>query len=220
MATPGSPSRRVYVSVRAGTEKVLLALSDSHAAEGWGTPRNEFMIRLPHLQENNYRAIVIDLEDLEPYMGSIHVVNGFRIRSGVRVSHLCVFDDPPRWIAKASSLRPTDAPVIAIEEPSSNTLVDREYVIKGTVTLRAQVVKSDDLQLFVLSPDNFWYPQGPLTIANGRWRVRAYFGSEAHGAGAEFTIGVVTTDGTPAKEKLRELPAALGRSIVRVTRRG
>ena len=84
-------------------------------------------------------------------MGSIHVVNGFRIRSGVRVSHLCVFDDPPRWIAKASSLRPTDAPVIAIEEPSSNTLVDREYVIKGTVTLRAQVVKSDDLQLFVLS---------------------------------------------------------------------
>jgi hypothetical protein len=218
MAIPNSQSRRVYVSVRAETEKVLLALSDSHAAEGWGQPGNEFMIRLPHLPENNYRAIVVDLEKLKPYMGNILHVNGFRIRAGVRVSHLCVFDDRPRWLTGADCIFPTDAPFITIEQPLANAVVDREHVVEGTISIRSQAVKSKDLQVFVHSPDDFWYPQGPLTIVNGRWQVKAHFGNEMHGAGSEFSIGVVTTAGMPAKERLRDLPAALGRSIVRVTR--
>lgn len=70
----------------------------------------------------------------------------------------------------------------------------------------------------MLSPDNFWYPQGHLTMVDGRWRVKAYVGSETSGAGSEFTIGAITSGGNPAKEKLRELPPVAARATVRVTR--
>jgi hypothetical protein len=219
MPMPDSASRRLYISLRAETEKFLLALSDSHLAEGWGAPHNEFMIRLPHLDENRHRAVVIDLEELTPYMGNVLAVNGFRIRPGVRVSHLCVCDELPPWLKGAYTLHPTDAPLITIEQPTANAVVERAQFVEGRIRLRKQVVKENDLQVFVLAPDNFWYPQGPLTIANGRWKVQAYFGTKTLGAGSEFTIGVITTNGAPATEMLRELPPASGRSVIRVTRR-
>ena len=218
MAIPSSPSRYVYVSIRTDSGKVLLALSDSHTDEGWGEPRNEFMIRLPHFGDSGYKAVLLDLERLKPYVGSIRSVNGFRIRPGVKVSHFCVFDERPIWLTEAESLFPIDAP-LAISEPSDDGIVNREHVVEGTVSLGNPMTKHDDLQAFVLSPDSFWYPQGPLTIANGRWRVKAYFGDENDGAGCEFSVAVITTGGRPAKERLAELPPALARSIIRVTRR-
>ena len=218
MKVSNSASTRLYISVRDETEKVLLALSDSYVAEGWGVPHNEFMIRLPHLEEKRYRAVVVDLEELKPYMGNVLSVNGFRIRPGIRVSHLCVYDEIPLWLAGAHALNPTDAPLIVIERPTANAIVEREHVVEGTIRLRKSTVEATDVQVFVLSPDNFWYPQGPLKIANGRWQVKAFFGNVAQGAGSEYAIGAITTDGRPAKGRLSELPAASGRSIVRVTR--
>jgi len=218
MPVSNSASTRLYISVRAETEKVLLALSDSHVAEGWGVPRNEFMIRLPHLDEDRYRAVVVDFEELKPYMGDILAVNGFRIRPGVRVSHLCVYDEIPLWLAGAHALNPTDAPLIVIERPAANAIVEREHIVEGTIRIQKSTVEASDVQVFVLSPDNFWYPQGPLKVANGRWQVKAFFGNAMQGAGSEFAIGAITTDGKPATERLPELPAASARSIVRVTR--
>jgi len=55
-------------------------------------------------------------------------------------------------------------------------------------------------------------------MVDGRWRVKAYVGSETSGAGSEFTIGAITSGGNPAKEKLRELPPVAARATVRVTR--
>ena len=85
--------------------------------------------------------------------------------------------------------------------------------------MKKLIVKSTDLQVFVLSPDRFWYPQGPLAIDNGRWQVEAIFGSQDSGDGSEFAIAALSTDGTPRKEKVRDLPAASGRSTVRVIRK-
>jgi len=78
-------SEASILSLRTETDRALLALSDSHPTEGWGTPQNEFMVRLPHLEEDRYESVVIDLDELKPYMGKIVSVNGFRIRPSVKV---------------------------------------------------------------------------------------------------------------------------------------
>ena len=176
------------------------------------------MIRLPHLEEDRYQSIVLDLDRLKPYIGKIDAVTGILVRPGVKVSHMCVCDAVPNWLQQSQELYPTGAPQITIEYPSHDGVVEREHAVEGTVNFGNSVAKANDLQVFVLAPDDTWYPQGHLTVTNGRWKVKAYFGDENSGAG-EFAIAAITTGGKPTKGAVRELPPALGRAKIRVTRR-
>ncbi|MGF7181616.1 nucleotide-binding protein [Tunturiibacter psychrotolerans] len=216
-AAPNLADRRFYVSVRAESEKVLLAMSDSYDSEGWGNPRNEFMIRLPHLEEDRYQSIVLELDRLKPYVGKIDAVTGILIRPGMKVSHMCVCDELPDWLKRSQHLYPIGAPQITIEYPPHDGVVEREHIVEGTVNFGNSVAKANDLQVFVLA-DDIWYPQGRLTVANGRWKLKAYFGNVNSGPG-EFAIAAITTGGKPTKGNVRELPLALGRAKIRVTRK-
>jgi hypothetical protein len=201
-------------------EKILLSLSDFHKSEGWGVPANEFMIRLSHLEVNRYLNFFIDLKGLEPWVGPISTINGFRLRSGLKISHFCVCDEMPAWLETAVEVRTTDAPLVAIERPSSDAGVEQEHVVEGTFSnFQRSLVNKNDIQVFVRSPDRFWYLQGPLAIENGRWRVKAFFGNSQQGAGSEFVIAALTTTGEPPRKQSEQPPPALGRSFVRVTRK-
>jgi hypothetical protein len=218
--TSSGGDTRFYFSLRARNELVFLSLADSHRNEGWGNPQNEFMIQLPHLEANRYLSVVLDLDRLERFIGRTSMVNGFRLRPGIKVSHVCVLDELPIWLKEARALYPSTAPLIAIDDPAPDALVDQEQVVAGSLeNLQKSAVTANDIQVFVLSPDGFWYPQGNLSIANGRWRVKAYFGNKEGGAGGEFQIAALTTDGQRHRDKAKELPTALGRSVVRVTRK-
>lgn len=209
-----------YFFVTAQGERIYLSLAESHSEEGWGKPRNEFMLRLPHLEVGRYVSLLVDLESLAPFVGPISSVNGFRLRPGLKVSHICVCNEIPFWLKEARPLYPSSAPLIAIEKPLSDSVVDREQLVEGSVrNLQKASIGPNDIQVFVLAPDSFWYPQGNLTLTSGRWQVKAYFGDEERGAGADFRLAVVTTNGQPLRDKTKELPIALARSVVRVTRR-
>lgn len=207
-----------YVSLRARGEKIFLSLSASHENEGWGTPSNEFMLRLPHLEAGRYHSFVIDFQSLEPFIGPAPTVNGFRVRPGLKVSHICVFDELPVWLKSATVLDAAAAPAIAVEHPAPDAVVEQEQQVQGTLRIQKASISHTDIQVFVLA-GNSWYPQGPLSVTGGRWQVKAYFGDSKHGAGSEFQIAAITTGGSPTVGTVKELPPALGRSIVRVTRR-
>lgn len=117
MPSLGAVGGCFYVAVTAGKEEVLLSISATHTLEGWGIPPNEFMIRLPHLSPDRFQGFVVDLEALEPLVGRIARVNGFRLRPGLKVSHICVSDDLPIWLREATILQAQKAPRLTIEHP-------------------------------------------------------------------------------------------------------
>jgi hypothetical protein len=217
MSPLGLTGGRFYIALLAGNEKVLLSMSSAHSKEGWGSPQNEFMIRLPHLQPDRYESFVIDLEALEPWIGPVVRVSGFRLRPGLRISHFCVCDDLPAWLQDATKLDANDAPLVTIERPSLGAVVEREELVQGSFK---NLESANALRVFVLSPDNFWYLQPRVTVADGHWQVKAYFGNVEGGAGAEYRIAALATDAGPIAPRIERLPSALGKSVVRVTRRG
>jgi hypothetical protein len=216
-ATRGGPA---YFSLRTGNENIFLSLANFHESEGWGIPRNEFMLRLPHMELGRYYSFVVDLEDLVPFMGPTTTINGFLFRPGLKVSHFGVSDELPVWLKSAPVLRATTAPLVKIEQPTPDATVGREEIVEGTFTNpQGSINSANDIQILVLSPNNFWYPQGPITLTGGRWRVKAYFGDKSDSSGSEFQVAAITTGGRPSSEPIKTLPNALGRSIVRVIRR-
>jgi hypothetical protein len=211
-----STRARFYVSPRAGGDRILLSLADSHTNEGWGTPDNEFMLRLPHLKGDQYESLVIDLEALEPYIGPVLAVNGLRVRPGMKITHFGVCDDLPVWLKDAPVLNAARAPLITIDHPANEAVVEREEVIHGTFD---NVSNANAIRVFVFTRDNSWYLQPQPSIENGRWQAKAFFGRPDSGAGTEFRIAALVTAGQQVESSTKNLPAALGRSIIRVTRK-
>jgi hypothetical protein len=211
-----STRARFYVSLRAGGNRTLLSLADSHTNEGWGTPDNEFMLCLPHLKVDQYESLVIDLKALEPYIGPVSAVNGFRVRPGLKISHFCVCDDLPVWLDNAPVLNAATAPLITIDHPANEAVVEREEVIHGTF---GNLPNANAIRVWVLTRDDFWYSQPHLSIENRRWQAKAVFGNPDSGAGTEFRIAALVTGGQQVESPTKNLPPALGRSIIRVTRK-
>jgi hypothetical protein len=212
--------KRFYISVKVGDKDALLSLCDSHREEGWGEPTNEFMIRIPRPGAGVYQWLVFDLNGLDDYLGTVPIVNGFQIKPGLKFSHFCVFEDLPFWLNKIAKISPQLAPRITIVSPLPDTAVGPEHLVEGTIEYPGKpVVSPDDLQVFVYATDKKWYPQGHLSVAQGRWHVLARFGNNKHGAGEDFQIAVVTTDGRPFRgEWMDQLPAARAKATRRVTR--
>jgi len=211
-----STRARFYVSLRAGGNRILLSLADSHTNEGWGTPDNEFMLRLPHLKVDQYESLVIDLKALEPYIGPVSAVNGLRVRPGVKITHFGVCDDLPVWLKAAPVLKAAGVPQITIDHPANEAVVEREEVVHGTFR---DLPNANAIRVFVFTRDNSWYLQPHPSIENGRWQVKAFFGNPDSGAGTEFRIAALVTTGQQLERQSKNLPPALGRSIIRVTRK-
>jgi len=213
----GAGGGRFYIALLPQQdERLFLSIADSHPQEGWGDPQNEFMLRLPHLEPDQYRSFVVDLEALEPFIGGPLAVAGFRLRPGLKISHFCVCEALPVWLKDAPVLSGNTAPLITIEHPTANAIVDREQIVKGTYR---NVRNANAIQVFVLSPDNYWYRQPQPVVAHGRWELKAFFGNADRGAGAEYRIAALATTGEAIENKIKKLPSALGRSVVRVTRK-
>jgi len=216
MSPLGMTGGRFYVALFAGNEKILLSISASHSKEGWGTPQNEFMIRLPHLPPDHYESFVIDLQALEPWIGPVIRVSGFRLRPGLRISHFCVCDDLPAWLRGAPKLDANNAPLVTIERPFAGAVVEREELVQGNFK---NLESANAIRVFVHSPDNYWYLQPPPTVVGGRWQLNAFFGSADLGAGAEYQLAALALTDRPVENKVQRLPSALGKSVIRVTRR-
>jgi hypothetical protein len=216
----GLKDHRFYFLLKGRDDVFYLSLADSHSREGWGYPENEFMLRLPHLRTGKDTTIAVDLKALEPFVGSDLIVGGFRLRKGVRVSHICVCDELPAWLSDATVLTGSTAPSITIESPVHGAEVGLRYPVKGSVKIPSKPsVGSSDLQIFVYSPDGLWHPQGYLKITGEQWTVDAVFGNERHGAPSEFQVAAQTTEGKPASDAVKDLPPALARAKVRVNRK-
>lgn len=215
MALMGA-SPRLYVALFANNERIFLSIAQSHAKEGWGVPRNEFMIRLPNLEPNRYQKFVLDIKSLERFIGPGAIVTGFRLRPGLKLSHFGVCDVLPVWLKDAPVLSGTSAPSVTIDFPSDGSIVGHEEVLNGTFE---NLSSANDIQVFVFSPDNNWYVQGPTTIANGRWSRRAYFGNPTQGAGREFQVAVLAGVDGAIENCSKQLPNALARSIIKVIRK-
>lgn len=213
--------KRFYISLKIGDNDALLSLCDAHANEGWGDPPNEFMITIPRPDVTAYQWLLFDLKDLQDYFGAIPRVNGFRIKAGLKFSHFCVFDDLPFWLDKTTKILAQRAPRITIDRPKEDAVVGPEQRIEGKIEYPGKpVISHDDLQVFVYATDRRWYPQGHLKVAQKEWHVVAHFGNNKHGAGEDFQIAVVTTDGRPFRgEWTHQLPAARAKATRRVTRK-
>jgi hypothetical protein len=215
LVTPNTQAR-FYVSLRAGQGRIFLSLADSHTNEGWGTPDNEFMLRLPHLKVNEYQGLVIDLRALEPYIGPALAVNGLRVRPGMKITHFGVCDDLPVWLKDAPILNAATAPLITIDHPANEAVVEREEVIRGRF---GNLPNANAIRVFVFTRDDFWYLQPQVSVENGQWHAKGFFGRPDLGAGTEFRIAALVTAGQQVESSTKNLPAALGRSIIRVTRK-
>jgi hypothetical protein len=213
----GAGEGRFYISLRSHEERSFLSVADSHSKEGWGDPPDEFMLRLPHLEPDRYKSFVIDLEALKPFLGAPLTVTGFRLRPGLKVSHFCVCDALPLWLKDAPVLSASSAPFITIEQPTPNSIVKREELVRGTYR---NVQNANAVHVFVLSPDNQWYLQPKLVVANGSWSGKAFFGTLEGGAGREYQLAALATTAGPVEDRTKQLPSALAKSIVRVTRAG
>jgi hypothetical protein len=196
-------------------EKMFLAISDSHTSEGWGTPPNEFMIRLPHLRPDHYGSFAIDLKALEQLIGPVTSINGLRLRPELKLSHFWVCDDLPNWLKSATFLSADDAPLVTIEHPHANAAVGRRERVHG----RFKNLKDKRIKLFVYSPDNHWYLQQRPTTAGDQWSADVFFGSEDGGVGAQFKFAALATDDTATEQVLERLPSAAGRFVVSVVRK-
>jgi len=212
----GAGEGRFYIALRSRDERSYLSVADSHTLEGWGVPPNEFMLRLPHLEPDRYKSFVIDLEALAPFIGDQITVTGFRLRPNLKISHFCVCDALPVWLKDAQVLSGSSAPLVTIQQPIANAIVEREELVQGTYR---NVQNANAVQVFVLSPDNYWYPQPRPVVADGRWRGKAFFESVDGGVGAEYRLAVLATTGEPVKGRIQQLPSALGKTVVRVTRK-
>lgn len=178
------------------------------------------MLCLPHLRTSKYATIAVDLKALEPFVGSDLIVGGFRLRKGITVSHICVCDELPAWLSDATVLTGSTAPSITIDSPVQGAEVGLRHPVKGSVNIPLKPsVGSNDLQIFVYSPNGLWYPPGHPKITGEQWTVDAIFGNERHGAQSEFQVAVQTTEGNPVKDPVKDLPPALARAKVRVNRK-
>jgi hypothetical protein len=215
----GSKDHRFYFRLRVRNDVFYLSLADSHKREGWGEPENEFMLCLPHLRTSEYATIAVDLKALERFVGSEPIIAGFRFRKGVMVSHICVCDELPAWLRNASVLTGSTAPSITIDSPGKGAEVGLQHLVKGSVKIPSRTsVGSNDLQVFVYSPDGLWHPQVHLKVTDGQWKVDAIFGNQTNGAQSEFQVAAQTTEGNPVKGPVKDLPPALARAKVRVNR--
>ena len=57
----------------------------------------------------------------------------------------------------------SSAPLVTIEQPTANPIVEREELVQGTYR---NVQNADAVQVFVLSPDNHWYRQRAPVVAH------------------------------------------------------
>ena len=174
------------------------------------------MIRLPHQHPDRYESFVIDFRALEPLIGRVNRVNGFRLRPGLKISHFCVCDDLPVWLQNARMLNANEAPRVSIEQPAMGSVVERENLVQGTF---ANVGSANAIQVFVLSPDDYWYRQRAPEIGSGRWRLKAFFGGADRGAGEEYQIAALAMAPEVSENRVKTLPAARGKTFVKVTRR-
>jgi predicted nucleotide-binding protein len=126
-----SRAARLYISLRAGDDSILIALSDSYRKSGWGNPSNEFKAKLPRIDDGGWHMIKIDFDEFEPYVGRISAIRGFRLRTGLKLSHVCIFDDVPSWLGGAFVVSPSDAPLVSITRPSSYANVQLYETIEG-----------------------------------------------------------------------------------------
>jgi hypothetical protein len=215
MSPLGAGGGRFYISLLANNERVFLSVAHSHTKEGWGVPENEFMLRLHHIEPDTYQTLVVDLKTLEPFIGSGPIVTGFRLRPGLKLSHFGVCDALPIWLRDAVVLSADRAPLVTIEHPFPGAIVGQEEVLHGTFR---NLGNANDIQVLVFSPDNNWYSQGPVTVTNRQWSRKAFFGNRDHGAGREFKLAVLAGIGEGIESPTKKLPAALAKSIVKVTR--
>jgi Predicted nucleotide-binding protein containing TIR-like domain len=212
-AIQSGSDRRFYIAVKAKGEQAYLAFSDAHPRAGWGTPANEFKIPLPHLDDGEWHRAWIDLSRFAPYLGDPIIVNGFRLRPGLRVSHLALLDDRPAWFADSDEIRPIGAPLVKIQQPRSDATVDHEESVE------VQVDGATSLQALVLAPDGIWYPQPDVTREpGGSWRARCYFGNKNYRGDLPFKLAVLTGENR-AVAPSKELPSAEGRDIISVRRK-
>lgn len=106
--------------------------------------------------------------------------------------------------------------MVTIEHPMAGAIVGLEEIAQGTFR---DLKNANDVQAWVFSPDNNWYLQGPPTITHGRWSRKVWFGNKDQGMGKEFKLAVLAEVSEPRPSPAKQLPNALGRSIVRITRR-
>jgi len=137
-ATQPTANRRIYVAlapserdVLLGCKETYLALSDSYGQAGWDATGNEFMAKLPHLSDGRWHKILIDFTRFYPFLGDHVTVKGFRLRPGLKLSHICIFDEIPGWLCDAEVVNPETAPYIQINRPKNGDEVSHLQNVEG-----------------------------------------------------------------------------------------
>lgn len=223
-ATHPTANRRLYVAMKPGYTDTLLghgetylALSDSYDQAGWGSPSNEFQAKLPDLTDGQWHRILIDFSQFVRFIGEQVIVKGFRLRPGLKVSHICTFGEKPIWLRDAEEILPDGAPYIKIKRPNCGDHVDFEERVEGDFT------GSGSLQAAVFS-GTMWHPQGRVEVGpSGNWTAKCRFGyppdpSGKSGSSETHKLAILTGE-HPIKQATPTLPDALGRDCILVKRR-
>ena len=102
---------------------------------------------------------------------------------------------------------------LEILAPTDGSRVDLMQTVHGSTTQ-----PNTPIQLLVLSPDNRWYPQRRVTVADRAWCAECQFGNAERGRGAQFQIVAIST-APPIKDPITSLPVNCIKSqIVHVVR--
>ena len=221
-ATQHTANRRFYVALAPSEKDVLLgytgiylALADSYSEGGWAATGNEFKAKLPYLTDGRWHKILIDFTRFYPFLGDHVTVKGFRLRPGLKVSHICTFDEKPEWLEDAEEVKPETAPFIQINHPKNGDPVSHLQEVEG------QSTGVGTLQAIVFS-GGWWHPQAQVDIrSSGFWSVQCQFGypPEASGSSSFGTHKLaILTGENPIKERSLQLPAAVGRDCISVRR--
>ncbi len=222
-ATSPIVDRRLYIALKPsetdallGHREIYLAVSDSVDQAGWGPPSNEFKARLPDLTDRRWHTILIDLSRFAPFLGEEATVKGFRLRPGIKVSHICTFDQKSMWLENAEEILAAGAPYLKINRPNHGDFVGQVEQAEG------QFKRTGALQAAVFS-GGMWHPQGNVQIGGGGyWSVKCQFGNPPDPSGKSSSgthkLAILTGE-HPIKERMPTLPDALGRDCILVKRR-
>jgi hypothetical protein len=222
-ATHATANPRLYVALRAdefakllGHDTIYLALSDFITQAGWG-PANEFKVRLPNLTDNHWHTIIIDFSRFIRFIGDKPTVTGFRLRPGLKLSHVCMFDEMPTWLKNAEEITPDAAPYINIKHPNDDDYVNYEEEVNGESN------GAGNLQALVFSGD-MWHPQAKVQMStSGNWTTTCKFGYPPNqpvksSLSSTHILAVITCEHL-IKERTPTLPDAIARDLIRVKRR-
>jgi hypothetical protein len=210
-------NRRIYVALKASeTDRLLgqhekyLQLSDSNSSPGWASP-NEFKVTLPDLTDGQWHKIVVDFLRFEPFIGESVAIRGFRLRRGLKLSHICTFETKPNWLNDAEEISPDGAPHISIVQPKHGQTVNNAVLAEG------QFTHSASLQAAVFSGGK-WHRQSNVVVGPaGHWSVQCSFGKSDDAYGTH-RLAVLTGE-NPIQEPTPTLPSARGRACIEVHRR-